>query len=136
MPAYDYVCVCGFEDEIIHPVRACDDVWACPDCGAAMRRRLTAVATIGAMPSKPIVLGQTGIAATSNSEVREYERQNPNHRVVSSADSWWRRHKDTARENAEAQARKQGWRDLDERIARQKEAKAKNLPAPPTPADL
>lgn len=122
MPAYDYRCTaCGVDEEIIHPASETEHEWLCVECDAPMRRRIAATPTIGAMPSKPVRLG--GQDFQSNAEARRWQAQNPTARAVSQNDTWWRNHKDRARERAEGVAVRQGYRDLDQKRSRDIDAK-------------
>jgi adenosyl cobinamide kinase/adenosyl cobinamide phosphate guanylyltransferase len=85
------------------------------------------------MPSKPVYIGGADVTLSSNEELRAYEAANPNEHVMSKHDNRLKDHKWRARERAESQARKQGWRDLDQRKQTQRAAKKKGKPAPSHP---
>lgn len=131
MPAYDYRCVTGHEWEMVHSVAECDVDHECPKCGRLGSRIIHAAALHGAIFDKKISIGGSGMTFNTNAELREYERNNPDVKHVSSSDSWWQSHKDEARENAERVAMKKGFRDLDHKRDLDNQAKAKGeTPSP------
>lgn len=66
----------------------------------------------GPTMTKPLRLGGADVEITTPAQLREYERNNPDARILSKNDSWLRRHKDNARERAERKARNAGFNDL------------------------
>lgn len=84
-----------------------------------------AIMTVGAMPSKPIRLGGADAEFTDNASYRKYLADNPTVRPVSQGSTWLRNHRDKNREAAERIAKKQGYRDLDDRHQKVKAEKAK-----------
>lgn len=126
MPRYDYRCErCGCDEEIFLKLSEFEIVQSCHDCGAAMRRVISPVLTIGPMPSKPYRLGGADVDISSNEELRKYEADNPTARIVDKDDSWMRKHRDEARERAETVARGQGFRDWRQRGEKMKAEKHK-----------
>lgn len=126
MPEYHYRCDdCDFETDLIHSISECDDVHTCGVCPSPMHRVPVPVATIGPMPSKPMTVGGAGVSFDRIEDVRAYEAANPNVRLTSRTSPGWRKHLDEARERAETVAKKQGFRDLDDRRERDRAAKKK-----------
>lgn len=120
MPLYDYVCdECGhFEADFYLPLAEFGATVWCPNdpfLEAEMRTAIAAVSTIGPMPSKPVYGGGAEVSIHSAEEMREYKRKNPNSHFVDKNDSWMVRHRDQARERAESVARRQGFRDWEQR---------------------
>lgn len=109
---------CQREEELLeHRGEFCPE--RCP-CGTAYTAEMRifgayAHAPVGVFLTKPLEVSQIGRTFTSNSEWREYQKQNPDARVVSPGDRYWRDFRDRAREKAETHARRAGFRDLDER---------------------
>lgn len=116
MPLYDMRCdTCDTFDEVFCRYENRNDQ-ACHSCGTLMyivyKKPLRVV---GILPSRPLTLRKQELEFTSNAELRRYQKENPNTVFVDTSDSAWRKHKDSARENAERVAKKAGYRDLDER---------------------
>ena len=126
MPFYDFKCPdgCGYFHDIFVPLAEHGST-TCPECASLMLTIIGEVATIGPMPSKPLVVGQVGRTFESGSDWREYQRDNPDCEILSSDSSAWRKHRDKAAEKAEARARKGGYRDLADKKARRKKEKDK-----------
>ena len=124
MPLYDFRCLagCGYFNDIIVSIEDRTKV-RCPTCNGAMRTVVSAVALIGPMPSKPLVVNQVGRTFHSNAEWNEYQRSNPGCEIVSASSSAWREHKDKARSKAESKAKSQGYRDLEDKQKKNKAAK-------------
>lgn len=116
MPLYDVRCVsgCGYFNDIFVLLKDVDKI-ICPSCGQPVVRLVRPVATIGPMPSKPLRVDQIGRTFESNSELREYQRQNGDVEILSSTGDKWRKHKDIVRTKAESKAQQQGFRDLDDK---------------------
>lgn len=84
----------------------------CTICHAGnLHRILSAPRPVGALPSKPI----PGIGCTSNSEYRQWKRDNPTLDVVSTTDNYYRNHYDASHDAADKYARKAGYRDRHDR---------------------
>ena len=126
MPLYDFKCdgTCGYFEDMFIPLAKKDEA-VCPDCGGSITTRISAVITIGPMPSKPLKVKQIGREFTSNSEYKQYQRENPDSAILSAGSSEWRNHVDRAREKAEKTARRRGYRDLAQQHERRRAEKAK-----------
>jgi len=114
MPVYAAQCEeCGWEeDDFFVPLQDYDVLGVrCPECGEWAKRIILPVATIGPMPSKPLVVDQVGRTFDSSKQLREYMDQNPNAKVLSKNDSEWKAHKDWARNKCEARAKARGYDD-------------------------
>lgn len=120
MPVYDYFCdSCGFEDEVYIKLDDFESTFVeCPYCVLNMRRIISPVATIGPMPSKPLVADSIGKKFEKVEDLRNYLKANPDLEMYSSNDAAWIKRKDNIRDKAEKQAKKQGYRDLDEMKAK------------------
>lgn len=134
MPAYDYRCENGHEWEEIHSVADCDVDHLCQQCFSLGSRIIHAAALHGAIFDKKIQYGP--VTFETNAEARAYMKANPGLEPVSTTSSWWQNHKDEVREEAESQAVKQGWRDLDQRNTVQKEYREKGLESPSLPSEM
>lgn len=126
MPVYDFKCPkgCGYYQDIYVPLSEHGST-TCPDCSAVMETVIGPVATIGPMPSKPLVVAQVGRSFESDREWKKYQRDNPDCAIVSADSNAWRDHRDKAYAKAEATARKQGYNDLEHKRAVRKKDKAK-----------
>lgn len=121
MPTYDYKCSCGeIEPDYItgiggpHP--------ECPECGSVMSRCFGAPAVIGVMPSKPIVSKQLGMTFETNAAYRSYLKSK-GLTDCDKSDSTIQSMRDRARNAADATARKSGYRDHEDKVAKRKAAK-------------
>ena len=116
MPLYDVRCVsgCGYFNDVFVLLKDADKI-ICPSCSKPVVRLVRPVATVGPMPSKPLRVDQIGRTFESNSELKEYQRQNGDVEILSSTSNKWQQHKDTARTKAEKRAKSQGFRDLDDK---------------------
>jgi putative FmdB family regulatory protein len=126
MPTYDYVCdECENEDEFVISLKDFDIVEIfCELCDTKMRRLISPVATLGIVFSNAIHSEQLGRTFNSNAELRKYQEESGTV-AHSGNDPDWRRHKDWAREKAEAAAKKRGYRDLDDLNVKRKAEKVK-----------
>ena len=126
MPLYDFKCdkTCGYFEDMFIPL-AEKDAARCPDCGSTITVRIGAVITIGPMPSKPLKVSQIGREFTSNSEYKQYQRENPDCAILSAGSTEWQNHVDMAREKAEKTARRKGYRDLAQQHEKRRHEKAR-----------
>jgi len=126
MPMYDFKCPegCGYFNDIFVPLSQHGKT-TCPECNALMTTVIGDVALIGPMPSKPLVVGQVGRTFESGKDWREYQRNNPDCRIVSAGSTEWRKHRDVVAEKADARAKKAGYRDFADKKARRKKENAK-----------
>ena len=113
MPMYDLRCLadCGYFYDVYLPLAEYGNA-KCPSCAGPMRTALRAVATVGPMPSKPLVIDHIGRTFHSRGEWNEYQRQNPDVQILSAESNHWKNHRDKVRNIANDKARKQGYRDL------------------------
>ena len=115
MPLYDFKCddECGYFEDMFVLLKDFNKA-VCPTCQGSITYRISAVPTVGPMPSKPLKIDQIGREFTSNSEYRAYKRQNPGCAILSADSTEWKQHVDKVRLKAETMARKKGFRDLDQ----------------------
>ena len=126
VPSYDYYCPdCGYETELVHRISQCDEVHSCDSCGSSMARRPRSGGLVGPMPTKPVRVGGLDREFTRMEDLRTYERENPDVKVMSRGDSWFRNHMDDVRSRREAAAKKLGYNDLDHKKSLDKEAQKK-----------
>jgi hypothetical protein len=125
MPVYDMKCLgdCGYFADIVCTVEDLPKI-ICPSCKGRMRVVISAVPTIGPMPSKPLVVNHIGRTFHSNGEWNQYQRQNPDVEIVSASSGSWREHVDFVRGKAEGRAKREGYRDLADKRTQRKKAKA------------
>lgn len=134
MPTYDMRCkTCGFEDEMFLFLHEYEAGVCCPDCDSQMAQRIGVVATIGAMPSKPITVGGADISFTSNGSLRQWQNENPDVRMLSTDSMDWKNQRYQIRERAERQAKKMGWRDFDQKTGAELDAQKYQRPKPKAP---
>lgn len=109
MPIYEAHCdSCNEEYDVICKVSERENV-VC-NCGATPRFLVSICHTIGAMPSKPIVVGGVGQFET-NQDYRDWLKHNPNCEVISTKDPDWKRRLNDARTKANDVVQKWGFRD-------------------------
>ena len=128
MPLYEGECRhgCGrFEDVMkVHQYEA--DGLICPECGLQAKVIISAVPTVGPMPSKPLVIDQIGQSFTSRSEMRRYFEGRPDRKIVDPNDSSFTAFKDNARARADVSAKRLGFDDHEDRGRRVKAETAKH----------
>ena len=119
MPLYTYACDnCELvEDDILLTLAEHEEGYECTTCMQPMHTVPFPTATIGPMPSKPMRLGGAGVDVHSVEELRQYKADNPNDRLLSRNDSGLKQHKWEARQKAEVQSQRMGFRDWDHRQA-------------------
>ena len=124
MPVYDFQCLgdCGYFSDVILSLSEKDKA-TCPSCGGSLQTVIRAVATIGPMPSKPLVVNQVGKSFDSQASWNKYQRENPDVEILSSSSDAWKKHKDAVRVKAEGKAKKAGFRDLEDRWAKSRDLK-------------
>ena len=131
MPLYDVRCTagCGYFDDVFCPLAALDDL-RCSKCNHPVKILMSPVRTIGPTFSKPLEIKQIGRTFHSQSEFRQYQRENPDVEILSPSSSKWQKHRDTAREKVEASAKKRGFNDSEDmkRYAK-KDQRAKSAPS-------
>ena len=126
MPFYDFKCPDGhgYFHDVFVPLEKHGTTTG-PECELLLETVISEVALIGPMPSKPLVLEQAGRSFESASEYKQYQRENPGWDFLSPDSKAWKDHKDMARGKAEARAKREGYRDLDDKKAKRKKEKAK-----------
>lgn len=93
----------------------------CPDCAKPAERFYGQPPGIsGPLPSKPLVIKHAGLSFTSQSQVKQYQRENPNARMMTKDDAHWRKHHDGVRAKAERRARARGYTDFEDQWRTQK----------------
>jgi len=129
MPMYGYVCdSCGFDEDVYIKLVDFESTFVeCPYCVLNMRRKFSPIPTIGPMPSKPFVVQALDKEFTSTKELRDYEQSNSDFKMIGVDDLSWKNKKWKIREAAERQAKKSGYRDLDEMKVKKAEIKKQKL---------
>ena len=115
MPLFDFECrSCGefFEDHLSpsHPT-------VCPDCGEPVSKQVQEPAgVIGIVSSNAKVNHQMGMVFTSNKQEREFFKRNPNIRELIKGSPDEIKFRDKVRGRAERSAKKQGYRDHEDKV--------------------
>lgn len=124
MPIYDFKCPsgCGYFNDVVLSIKEKEHA-TCSSCGGSLQTVIRAVATIGPMPSKPLVVGQVGKSFDSQAAWNKYQRENPDVEILSASSEAWKKHKDAVRVKAEDKAKKAGFRDLEDRWSKSRKAK-------------
>jgi len=121
MPVYDIACAsaqeCGHFSDVIIPLAKLDEA-VCPSCAGPIRRLPRPVRTVGPMPSKPLTIKQIGRSFESASELRQYQKENPDAQIVAPNSKQWREKVASVRADCQKQARDEGYRDLEDMQAR------------------
>ena len=123
---YRVSCACGFRDEeFMASLKQRESDVACPSCAAPLTFHPGGARAIGVIFSNALDLSaQHGVVLDSNAAVRDFEATHKT-KLVSTSGSEWRKIHDDARAGAERQARKLGFRDLDERRQHMKRERAR-----------
>lgn len=119
MPFYDIGCN-ACEEDFADVYASLESEPKCPVCKKEGRIKIHPVPTIGPMPSKPLHLGGAEKFLTTNEQVREYKRANPNARFVTKDSSEWRNHYDDVRNHCDNKAKKRGYRDMEDQLDKRK----------------
>lgn len=96
----------------------------CPECGSAVRVPPANFATAGIIWSNVHRSDQLGVQIESNAQMRAFQKKNPNIYGFAKGSSDDRRIGDKIRNRAEKVARKQGYRDHEDKISTLKQQKA------------
>ena len=112
MPVYDIECPgCGiFEDEVYPRATASWDI-PCPECGGPAKKLPTTFATAGIIYSNPLKINSAGLEATSNSEKRQYLKDNPTCRFVERKGNYWQAKRERLHARREGRVQTQGYKD-------------------------
>lgn len=126
MPVYDMRCPTGcgtFEDVVCRMAERHNQT--CPECGEilAIVPSIGHGGVVGFTETRPLEIKQIGQTFTSNEQLKRYEREN-NVELHSSSSNYWQDYKARVREKCERTAKKQGFRDLDDKRSRMKQAKS------------
>ena len=78
--------------------------YPCPKCEKVGKKLLTTF-------SNPLTINSAGLKAESNSEARQYLKDNPNCRFVEREGSYWQNKVERLHERREAKVRNQGYKD-------------------------
>jgi putative FmdB family regulatory protein len=125
MPIYTMRCTeHGIYDDVFSSM---DDrhTKACPECGEYLLIVPTPVAITGYTSSKPLEIGQIGKRFETNEEFRQYQRDNPDAKILSATER--RDHYDSVRNKVEATAKRQGFRSREHKTAVAKENKKRGV---------
>ncbi len=115
MPLYDIRCTgdCG-KSEVFVPLSQIDSIQCA--CGKPAVRLVSPVKTIGAVFDKKLSFGcQTKKSFETNAEYRQYKKDNPNAEFLNKDSKKYRDHYDKVRNHCDSQAKKQGFRDHEDR---------------------
>ena len=130
MPMYDVKCTagCGYFEDVFALLADSDDL-RCSECNHPVTILISPVRTIGPTFSKPLEIKQIGRTFHSQSDFRQYQRENPDVEILSPSSSKWQKHRDMARDKVEASAKKRGFNDSEDmkRYAR-KDQQVKSAP--------
>tara|TARA_R100000664_G_scaffold30824_1_gene43830 strand:+ start:7449 stop:7874 length:426 start_codon:yes stop_codon:yes gene_type:complete len=112
MPLYKIECPnCGVVDDVLAPRATDGEDYPCPDCDAVGKKLPTMFATAGIIFSNPLVINSAGLKAESNSEARQYLKDNPNCRFVDRSSAYWQNKRERLHERREQRVQKQGYKD-------------------------
>tara|TARA_R100000700_G_C3162831_1_gene138522 strand:+ start:1034 stop:1459 length:426 start_codon:yes stop_codon:yes gene_type:complete len=126
MPTYTGMCVPHGEFEAIKKASEYirDGGLFCPVCNEKATTIIRkAPAVIGPLPSKQLSIDQIGRSFSSPEEQRAYFNHRKDRVIVGKDDSAWINHRDSVRNQADRTARKQGFRDHEDRKTRLKKDK-------------
>jgi len=112
MPLYDIDCPeCGIIEDALYPRATAPWEIECLDCGATAKKLPTTFATAGIISSNPLVINSAGLKAESNSEVRQYLKENPTCRLVDRSSGGWKRKVEKLHERREKRVQGRGYKD-------------------------
>lgn len=114
MPLYDARCPDHGRQEVFQLLAHFEDGLVCPICDKTVLRIVSPVAQCGPSEDNPLRIKQIGKTFTTQSQVKEYLKENPDCEMVSSSSRSWRDLKHTAREDADAHYKQQGYKDKDD----------------------
>lgn len=142
MPMYEGICEdCGVVEELFRsPLGSEIKEFSCPDCGGTARRIMSESNIIGVTHSKPFVAGTAGETFETNTQMRNYFKENPSARVREWDSAWGRNYKEKYQHKADLKAQKMGFKNARERMADAKKqqqdaaSRPKPPPAPKPPA--
>lgn len=124
MPLYDIECS-RCERVIADVFSPLSQAPICPFCNARARIVIRPVLTVGPMPSKPLKMAQIGREFTSNSQWRDYQKANPDVKVLDKNDSSYDKFYTGVREKADKVARKIGYIDHEDRGRQRRKEKTR-----------
>ena len=126
MPIYEIQCEeCGPGEE--YAKIADRDSIPCPTCEGETRRILSPVKTVGIVWDNRVHVPQIGRTFQSNSEMRQYEKENPGFAFMTKESPEWQKKRDRSRERVEKHAKRAGfsdWESLQKHGREQKKKKA------------
>ena len=112
MPLYDIECKdCGVMEDVFSPRATDGHDYPCPKCEKVGKKLLTTFSTAGIIFSNPLTINSAGLKAESNSEARQYLKDNPNCRFVEREGSYWQNKVERLHERREAKVQNQGYKD-------------------------
>jgi hypothetical protein len=116
MPTYDVKCPegCGYFNDVFSLLADLDKM-VCPECHAPVVRLISPVRTIGPTFSKPFQVDQIGKSFESKSDWDKYQQDNPDVQILSANSQSWRNHVDSVKDRIEKKAKRQGFRDNEDR---------------------
>tara|TARA_R100001443_G_scaffold5983_1_gene14767 strand:+ start:1088 stop:1489 length:402 start_codon:yes stop_codon:yes gene_type:complete len=126
MPIYEIFCEeCGPGEE--YAKVADRDNIHCPDCHREVERILSPVTTVGIIWDNRMHVPQIGRTFQSNSEMRQYEKENPGFAFMTKESPEWKKKLDRSRERVEKHAKRAGfsdWESYQKNIRKEKKKKA------------
>tara|TARA_R100000234_G_scaffold72188_1_gene44495 strand:+ start:51 stop:452 length:402 start_codon:yes stop_codon:yes gene_type:complete len=112
MPIYEIFCEeCGPGEE--YAKVADRDNIHCPGCHRRVERILSPVTTVGIVWDNRVHVPQIGRTFQSNSEMRQYEKDNPGFAFMTKNSPEWRKKLDRSRERVDKLAKRSGFSDWD-----------------------
>jgi hypothetical protein len=130
MPLFDATCLsCDWSEEDILSNTPPE---LCPSCGSLVHIPPAQFATAGIIWSNVHRSDQLGVQIESNAQMRAFQKENPNIYGFAKGSSDDIRIGDKIRNRAERVARKQGFRDHEDKISTLKKQKAERALTTPT----
>jgi len=114
MPLYDAKCTEHGKLEVFQLLSDFHKGLECPECGRSMLRVVSPVVQSGPSEDRPLRINQIGKTFTSNAQVRDYLKENPDCEMVSSSSSSWKELKHEARNSADEYYREKGYKDKED----------------------
>ena len=114
MPLYDARCPDHGRQEVFQLLAHFEDGLVCPICEKAMLRIVSPVAQSGPSEDRPLRINQIGKTFTTQGQVKEYLKENPDCEMVSSSSKSWKDFKNSARDSADKQYKQQGYKDKED----------------------
>ena len=114
MPLYDARCPEHGRQEVFQTLAQFQEGLKCPICEKEMLRIVSPVTQCGPSEDRPLNIKQIGKTFTTQSQVKEYLKENPGCEMVSSSSKPWKDLKHSAREDADDHYKQQGYTDKED----------------------